>query len=128
MSHTPLTVEQERFRPGARPTPGSRLGHGALAIIVGPFAPRTWEAASDLVVSLVTGFVAFVVVVVLVTVGVGLIPLALVGVVLLVGTLHLTRYLAKWDRARVRTFFGVEIGAPTLPVRAPGQSFFSWQW
>ncbi|HEY6623359.1 MAG TPA: sensor domain-containing protein [Acidimicrobiales bacterium] len=128
MSHTPLTVAQERSWPGDRKTPGSRIGHGALAIIVGPVAPRTWEAASDLVVSLVTGLVAFVVIVVLVTVGVGLIPLALVGVVLLVGTLHLTRYLAMWDRARVRTFFGAEIGAPTLPVRAPGQSFFSWQW
>jgi signal transduction histidine kinase len=103
-------------------------GHGVLAVLVGPFAPRTWLAASSLVVSLVTGLIAFVAITVLVVTGIGLLlAAALVGVILLVATLHLTMYLARWDRARIRTFFGVEIAPPTLPQRAPGQSFFSWQ-
>jgi signal transduction histidine kinase len=101
--------------------------HGVLAVLVGPLAPRTWLAASALVVSLVTGFVTFVAVIVLVATGIGLLPLALVGVLILVATLHATRYLARFDRARIRTFFGVEITPPGLPQRAPGQSFFSWQ-
>jgi len=75
----------------------------------------------------VTGLIAFVAITVLVVTGIGLLAAALVGVILLVATLHLTRYLARWDRARIRTFFGVEIAPPTLPQRAPGQFFFSWQ-
>jgi signal transduction histidine kinase len=102
-------------------------GRGVLAALVGPFAPRTWLAASALVVSLVTGLITFVAVVVLVVTGLGLVPLALVGVLVLVATLHATRFLGRWDRARIRTFFGVEITPPSLPRRAPGQSFFSWQ-
>ena len=31
-------------------------GHGVLAVLVGPFAPRTWLAASALVVSLVVSW------------------------------------------------------------------------
>jgi signal transduction histidine kinase len=103
------------------------MGRGVLAVVVGPVAPRTWLACADLVVSMLTGFLAFVTIAVLVTAGVGLLVLALVGVVILVAVLHLTRYLAMWDRARIRTFFATDITPPTLPVRAPGQSFFSWQ-
>jgi len=95
-------------------------GHGVLAVLVGPFAPRTWLAAGALVVSLVTGLIAFVAITVLVVTGIGLLAAALVGVILLVATLHLTRYLARWDRARIRTFFGVEITPPTPPQRDPG--------
>ena len=102
-------------------------GHGFLAVVVGPLAPRTWLAASALMVSLLTGLIAFMAITVLVVTGIGLLVVALVGVLLLVATLHVTRYLARWDRARIRTFFGVEITAPALPQRAPGQSFFSWQ-
>jgi len=102
-------------------------GHGVLAVLVGPFAPRTWLAASALVVSLVTGLIAFVAITVLVVTGIGLLAAFLVGVLVLFAALHLTRYLARWDRARIRTFFGVEITPPALPQRAPGQSFFSWQ-
>jgi signal transduction histidine kinase len=102
-------------------------GHGVLAVLVGPFAARTWLAASALVASLVTGFIAFVAIAVLVVTGIGLLAAFLVGVLVLFAALHLTRYLARWDRARIRTFFGVEITPPALPQRAPGQSFFSWQ-
>jgi signal transduction histidine kinase len=105
----------------------SPSGHGVLAVLVGPFAPRTWLAASALVVSLVTGLIAFVAIIVLVVTGIGLLAAFLVGVLVLFAALHLTRYLARWDRARIRTFFGVEITPPALPERAPGQSFFSWQ-
>ncbi|HEX4219789.1 MAG TPA: sensor domain-containing protein, partial [Acidimicrobiales bacterium] len=124
MAQASLTVEHPRADPGTD-VPG-RV-HGVLAVVVGPFAPRTWLAASGLVASLVTGFITFVTIVILVALGMGLLPLALVGAIILVATLHLTRYLARWDRARIRTFFGTEITAPALPVRAPGQSFFAWQ-
>ncbi|HWF22998.1 MAG TPA: sensor histidine kinase [Acidimicrobiales bacterium] len=102
-------------------------GHGVLAVLVGPFAPRTWLAASALVVSLVTGLIAFVAITVLVVTGIGLLAAALVGLLVLFAALHMTRYLARWDRARIRTFFGVEITPPALPQRGPDQSFFSWQ-
>jgi signal transduction histidine kinase len=125
MSRAPLTAEHPVSVVGD--TKADRTGHALLAVLLGPFAPRTWLSASALVVSMVTGFIAFVAITVLVVTGVGLLVVALVGVILLVATLHLTRYLAMWDRARIRTFFGTEITPPTLPVRAPDQSFFSWQ-
>ncbi|HEX4244375.1 MAG TPA: sensor domain-containing protein [Acidimicrobiales bacterium] len=125
MTHAPLTMEHPgEGNPGVEV---GRAGHGVLAVLVGPVAPRTWLAASGLVVSLITGFIAFVAVVILIAVGMALLPLALVGVIILVAMLHVTRYLAMWDRARIRTFFGIEIAAPALPQRGPGQSFFSWQ-
>ncbi len=125
MTQAPLTVEHPGV--GDRGAAVPRSGHGVLAVVFGPFAPRTWLAASALVASLVTGLITFVTIVTLIAVGMGLLPLALIGAVILVATLHLTRYLAMWDRARIRTFFGVEITAPVLPQRLPGQSFFAWQ-
>jgi hypothetical protein len=60
MSHAPLAIEQPtRAEEGWT---ASRIGHGVLAAITGPFAPRTWLAGADLVLSLVIGFVTFVLV------------------------------------------------------------------
>ena len=125
MSNAPLAVEQP-----ARADLGStaaRIEQGVLAVLAAPFAPRTWLAGADLVLSLVVGLVAFVIVTVLVVTGVGLIVVALTGLVLLVATAHLARFMAKVDRARIRTFLGHEIEAPAVPVRRPGQTFLSWQ-
>jgi signal transduction histidine kinase len=120
MTQAPLALE-----PPARAEAGStasRMDHGLLAVLAGPFAPRTWLAGADLVLSLVIGLAAFVVVTVLVVTGV-----ALIGLVLLVATLHLARGMAAVDRARIRTFLGEEISAPALPTRLPDQTFLSWQ-
>jgi signal transduction histidine kinase len=125
MSNAPLAIDQP-----ARADAGSaasRIGHGILAVLAGPFAPRTWLAGADLVLSLVIGLATFVLITVLVVTGVGLIVVALLGLVLLVATLHLARYMAALDRARIRTFLGYEISTPSLPARAPGQTFLSWQ-
>jgi signal transduction histidine kinase len=125
MSNTPLAIDQPaRADAGSAP---SRIGHGILAVLAGPFAPRTWLAGADLVLSLVIGLVSFVLITVLVVTGVGLIVVALLGLVLLVATLHLARYMAALDRARIRTFLGYEISTPSPPARAPGQTFLSWQ-
>jgi signal transduction histidine kinase len=125
MSHAPLALEPTRA--GAVSTaPGTE--HGLLAVLAGPFAPRTWLAGADLVLSLLMGLVGFVLVTVLVVTSVGLIVVALIGLVLLVATLQLARYLARVDRARVRTFLGYEIGTPDLPTRLPDQTFLSWQF
>src|ERR1700728_290628 len=99
MTQAPLALE-----PPARAEAGStasRMDHGLLAVLAGPFAPRTWLAGADLGLSLVIGLAAFVVVTVLVVTGVALIVVALVGLVLLVATLHLARGMAAVDRARI---------------------------
>jgi signal transduction histidine kinase len=126
MSHVPLALEPPTRAEGASTASG--FGRGVVAALTAPFAPRTWLAGADLVLSLVLGLFGFVVVTVLVVTGVALIVVALVGLVLLVVTLHLARLPAAVDRARIRTFLGDEISPPDLPTRAPGQTFLSWQW
>jgi signal transduction histidine kinase len=110
-----------------RTVPSTARRHPLVTLLLGPVAPRTWLACSSLLISMVTGFVATVATVVLLVVGVGLLPLGLVGLVLLVCALYLGRGLAVWDRARVRTFSGLEIIAPPFPRRAEGQTFLGWQ-
>jgi signal transduction histidine kinase len=125
MTQAPLAIEQPAR--AHSPSTAPRFARSALAALTAPFAPRTWLAGADLILSLLIGLFTFVVITVLVVTGTGLIVVALIGLVILVATLHLARYMAKVDRARIRTFLGYEISAPTLPVRAPGQTFLSWQ-
>jgi signal transduction histidine kinase len=125
MAHAAVTVPQRSHASGPATSSGRR--HPLVTLLVGPVAPRTWLAFSSLLISMVTGFFATVATLVLVVVGVGLLPVALVGLVLLVLALYLGRGLAVWDRARIRTFCGREITTPPFPRRAEGQTFLGWQ-
>lgn len=126
MTSAATTVPQRPPAAGRTAAPPRRR-HPLVSLLVGPFAPRTWLACSSLLISLVTGFFATVATLILVVLGVGLLPLAGVGLVLLVVALYLGRGLAVWDRARIRTFNGREITAPAFPRRAEGQTFLGWQ-
>src|ERR1700722_4966158 len=110
MTQAATTVPQ-RPRASGRLALSPRGHHPLVNLLFGPVAPRTWLALSSLLISMVIGIIATLVVLVLVVVGVGLLPLAGISLVLLVLALYLGRWLAVWDRARIRTFSGREITA-----------------
>ena len=100
----------------ARPSPtGLRSVLGALV------SPRTWLAVIHLLAGLVIGFVAFLVVVVGVSLGIGLMPLFLVGIPVLVGVIWLTGVGARTERVRFAVLLGVDIPEPApLPDEPRG--------
>jgi signal transduction histidine kinase len=126
MTQAATTVPQRPPASG-RPALPPRGHHPLVNLLVGPVAPRTWLALSSLLISMVIGIFATLLVLVLVVVGVGLLPLAGISLVLLVSALYLGRWLAVFDRARIRTFDGREIAAPAFPRRAEDQTFLGWQ-
>ena len=80
-------------------------------------SPRTWLAVIHLLAGQVIGLVAFLVVVLGITLGIGLLPVFLVGVPVLVGVLWLAGLGARAERARFALLLGVVI-PPPAPVPA----------
>ena len=95
-----------RASPGGLPS--------ALAALV---SPRTWLAVIHLLVGLVIGLVSCTVVVIGVSVGIGLLPVFLVGIPVLVGVIWLAGLIARAERARFAVLLGVVI-PPPAPVPA----------
>jgi len=99
-----------------RPSPGGlRSALGALV------SPRTWLAVIHLLAGLVIGLVAFLVVVVGISLGIGLMPLFLVGIPVLVGVIWLAGLGARTERVRFAVLLGVDIPEPApLPDEPRG--------
>jgi len=80
------------------------------------FAPladgRTWSASLHLLLDLPFGIAWFVITVVGLSLGVGLVPLALVGLVVLMATVALGRVISSVERARAKALLGVTVLPP----------------
>src|SRR5437660_2826931 len=79
-------------------------------------SPRAWLALLHHLAGVVIGLLVFVVIVVGFTLGVGLIPLALVGLPVLGVTLRLAQWMTDAERARFGFLLGARI--PAWPTGA----------
>jgi len=93
------------------------------AILLGPISPRTWRSVFSLVVSLVTGAVFFVVLILALLVSGALSWIVGLGMLVLSFTLRLAARMAGLDRRRVRRFAGVPVDPAPLPEPAADLSF-----
>jgi signal transduction histidine kinase len=93
------------------------------AILLGPISPRTWRSVISLVVSLVTGAVFFVVLILALLVSGALSWIVGLGMLVLSFTLRLAARMAGLDRRRVRRFAGVPVDPAPLPEPAADLSF-----
>ena len=82
---------------------------------------RAWLELSYVVLALPLGVLTFTVTVVGLALTVGLLPAFLLGVLVLVGLVHVVHGLAAMERGRAAVFMGVELPARPVP-RSRGQS------
>jgi signal transduction histidine kinase len=78
---------------------------------------RTWLSLAYVTLGLPVGIVTFTVVVMGLSLGIGLLPLFLTGVVVLVATVYAARAMAAFERGRATMFLGVQL--PDRPRVAP---------
>jgi signal transduction histidine kinase len=104
---------------GADPIPGNPL----RALV----SPYTWLATTHLLASFWVGVATFTTVVTLLALAAGLMPLALLGVPILVLTVHLVRGLARLERGWYRLSLGVQIEPPQPPPPARSLPRRVWQ-
>jgi signal transduction histidine kinase len=80
------------------------------------FAPladgRTWSASLHLLLDLPFGIAWFVIAVTGLSLGVGLVPLALVGLVVLMATVAMGRVISTIERARAKALLGLTVRPP----------------
>jgi len=88
------------------------------AVIVGPMSPRSWWEAVGLVVSLLTGTLAFTVLVPVLLVTAVVSWIVGLGTLMMAWTLRLARWLAGVDQWRLRVFNGVSLPLPPEPELA----------
>ena len=91
-----------------RASPGGDLPSALVAVV----SPQTWLAVIHVLAGLVIGLVSFTVVVVGISVGIGLVPLFLVGIPVLVAVVWVANLGARVERARFALLLGVDIPAP----------------
>ena len=82
-------------------------------------SPETWLAVVHLLAGFFVGIVSFTVALTGVVFGIGLLPLFLLGIPVLVGTLWVGDLMAQAERARFRLLLGAEIAPPARPVSQP---------
>ncbi|HUL26172.1 MAG TPA: sensor domain-containing protein [Streptosporangiaceae bacterium] len=99
-----------------------RASPGGLPSALGALvSPRTWLAVIHLLAGLVIGLVSFTVVVTGISVGIGLLPVFLVGIPVLVGVVWLAGLGGRAERARFAVLLGIAIPAPApLPDEPKG--------
>lgn len=84
-----------------------------MSVLRGLWGPSTWLALAYVTLGLPAGIVTFTVAVTGIALGVGLVPLFLLGLVLLVAMAYVMRALGSFERGRARLFLDVD-----LPPRA----------
>ncbi len=77
---------------------------------------RTWKETLHLLIDLPLGIAWFTIIVTGVSLGVGLIPLALIGVVVLFATLQFVRVVSAVERARAKALLDADIVDPFVPL------------
>src|SRR5215469_8706088 len=105
---------------GSIPCPFRALCHSVkgMFLIRDLVSARTWLALTHYIVGLITGLAAFCVVLTLLTLGVGLLPLALTGLPVIGLTMRLATWFGAFERARFRFFLGAQIPARPASSRA----------
>ncbi|MGW1376541.1 sensor histidine kinase [Streptomyces sp. NPDC002446] len=91
-----------------------------------PFDGATWREIAHLLANFPLGVVAFAVLVVWLTLGIGL-SVTVIGLPLLATGLTVCRLYGKLERSRARSLLGVRVEEPS-PLRAPEAGFFPWLW
>jgi signal transduction histidine kinase len=86
-----------------------------LAIV----SPDTWLAVVHLLAGLILGCVTFTVAVTGVALGIGLVPLFLLGIPVLAAALWISGQMARAERARFSLLLGADIAAPAPSATAP---------
>ena len=99
---------------------------GLRGVLLAPVSAQTWLATIHLLANLPVGLVMFVPIVVGVTLGLGLIPLFLLGIPVLWLTLGLAELFARFERGRFAVTLGERIADPRLP-RADGEPWLRWR-
>ena len=95
---------------------------GFAGQVVGPiFSGRTWLAMVYLITGVVTGTFSFTVVVTGLALGVGLMPLAVLGLPVVAGTLVLCSRLGSWERGRASLMLGYDIASPVWKSSPEGE-------
>ena len=101
---------------GRCPGPLARV----LAAVAGPVvSAQTWLAVIHLMAGVVTGALAFGVIVALAVAGIGTLWLFLIGLPVLVAALWLSLQFGRAERARFLVMLGVRVPAAPVPV-SPG--------
>jgi len=102
-------------------TGSTAMHRGVLAQVVVPVvSARTWLAVIHLLAGFVTGLVILLLLLVAIPVGIGLLPIFLIGVAILAATFWLTGQFAALERARFGLMLGERIPAPARdPDPAP---------
>ncbi len=95
----------------------------ARAILLGPVSARTWRGFGNLLASLVTGAVFFVVLVSALVVSAALSWIVGLGMLVRSSTLRLAARMAGLDRRRIKRLAGARIEPAPLPDSAPDLSF-----
>ncbi|MFE1772502.1 sensor histidine kinase [Streptomyces sp. NPDC059008] len=91
-----------------------------------PLGKATWQEIAYLLANFPLGVVAFAVVVVWLTLGLGL-SVTVIGLPLLATGLMACRQYGRLERARARALLGVRVEEPS-PLRARESGFFPWLW
>jgi signal transduction histidine kinase len=99
---------------------------GVRGVLLAPVSARAWLATIHLLANLPVGLVMFVPIVVGTTLGLGLLPLFLLGIPVLFLTLGLAELFARFERGRFAVTLGERIADPRLP-RADGESWLRWR-
>jgi signal transduction histidine kinase len=108
----------------AEPRPRGSIARPATWLLGPLVSPRTWLATMHLLIGLPVGIVLFTLAVTLVALGVGLLPLFLVGIPVLVVTLWVLDWCARFERGRFLLLLNERIQAPAVDPM-PGSSW--WQ-
>src|SRR5262249_55345041 len=99
---------------------GRRSPGGLLSVLGALVSPRTWLAVIHLLAGLVIGLISFTVVVLGIGLGIGLMPVFLVGIPVLVAVIRLTGLGGRAERARVAVPLGGVVPAPPPVSAGPG--------
>jgi signal transduction histidine kinase len=88
-----------------------------MRTLFGPlFRARTWKETLHLLIDLPLGIAWFTAIVTGISLGVGLIPLMLIGLVVLFATLQFVRVVSAVERARVKALLDTDIASPFMPI------------
>src|SRR6476646_6572638 len=96
-------------------------GTAEMKRLLAPLArARTWSASLHLLLDMPLGIAWFVIAIVGLSVGVGLVALALVGLAILAATVVAGRLIGIVERARAHALLGIQVTPPPARVRPKG--------
>ncbi len=101
---------------------------GPLAVLHAVVSARTWLAVIHLLAGLVTGTVAFTLVLTGLATGIGLLPAFLLGVPVLVATFWFCGLFARFERARFALLLGQGFPDPPPPARPEWPGLWAGLW